>query len=360
MVFTGLASHVGAMTGQPGGILQGSPDGCTAGYEGEHMQKKALLTLIVATMLLSGMVNATAQVELKLGHIAAPNTAYDNWAKEFKAQVETATNNRYKIVIYGGGQLGDSGPLMEAMQAGSLQFAVITSGDATQFVSALNVLDMPFLFRSWDHVQKFIASPTAKELRDLSDQYGLKSLSFMPRGYRHVTNAKFPITKPADLKGLKMRISESPVLVESFKAMGANAQAMAWSEVYTALQQGTVVSHENTIITTRDYKINEVQKYMSETGHVFALGTLMCSNEWFKKLPKADQDIIQKAATDAAYKLGLEQKASEQQAKDELIAKGMIFNAVDTAPFIKAVQPVINKYAKGDVKKFYDAITAIK
>lgn len=324
------------------------------------MQKKTLLVLIAIAMLFSGMVQATAQVELKLGHIAAPNTAYDNWAKEFKAQVEAATNNRYKLVIYGGGQLGDSGPLMEAMQAGTLQFAVITSGDSNQFVNAINVLDMPFLFRSWDHVEKFIASKTAKDLLALSEPFGLKSLSFMPRGYRHVTNAKFPIAKPADLKGLKMRISESPVLVESFKAMGANAQAMAWSEVYTALQQGTVVSHENTIITTRDYKINEVQKYVSETGHVFALATLMASNDWFKKLPKADQDIIQKAATDAAYKLGLVQKANEQAAKDELIAKGMIFNTVDNAPFVKAVAPVITKYAKGDVKKFYDAILAIK
>lgn len=322
--------------------------------------KKGIIALLVLAMLFGATAGAFAQKELKLGHIAAPNTAYDNWAKEFKAQVEAGTNNRYKIVIYGGGQLGDSGPLMEAMQAGSLQFAVITSGDASQFINAINVLDMPFLFRSWDHVEKFIASKTARDLLDLSDQYGLKSLSLMPRGYRHVTNAKFPITKPEDLKGLKMRISESPVLVEAFKAMGANAQAMAWSEVYTALQQGTVNAHENTIITIRDYKINEVQKYVSETGHVFAMATLMASGDWFKKLPKADQDIIQKAATDAAYKLGLEQKANEAKAKAELISKGMVFNSLDTEPFVKAVQPVINKYAKGDVKKFYDAILAIK
>lgn len=323
--------------------------------------KKGIIALLVAAMLFGATAGAFAQVkELKLGHIAAPNTAYDNWAKEFKAQVEAGTGNRYKIVIYGGGQLGDSGPLMEAMQAGNLQFAVITSGDASQFVNAINVLDMPFLFRSWDHVEKFIASKTARDLLDLSDQYGLKSLSLMPRGYRHVTNAKFPITKPEDLKGLKMRISESPVLVEAFKAMGANAQAMAWSEVYTALQQGTVNSHENTIITTRDYKINEVQKYVSETGHVFAMATLLASGDWFKKLPAADQAVIQKAATDAAYKLGLDQKGNEAKAKAELISKGMVFNSLDTEPFVKAVQPVINKYAKGDVKKFYDAILAIK
>ncbi len=323
--------------------------------------KKGIIALLVAAMMFGAVAGSFAQVkELKLGHVAAPNTAYDNWAKEFKAQVEAGTNNRYKIVIYGGGQLGDSGPLMEALQAGNLQFAIITSGDASQFVDAINVLDMPFLFRNWDHVEKFIASKTARDLLDLSDQFGLKSLSLMPRGYRHVTNKNFPINKPEDLKNLKMRISESPVLVEAFRAMGANAQAMAWSEVYTALQQGTVNGHENTIITTRDYKINEVQKYVSETGHVFAMATLLASGDWFKKLPAADQAVIQKAATDAAYKLGLEQKASEAKAKAELISKGMVFNSVDTEPFVKAVQPVINKFAKGDVKKFYDATLAIK
>lgn len=322
--------------------------------------KKGFCALLAVALLFGMVSGAFAQKELKLGHIAAPNTAYDNWAKEFKRLVEEGTQNRYKIVIFGGGQLGDSGPLMEAMQAGNLQFAVITSGDASQFVNAINVLDMPFLFRSWDHVEKFLNSKVDDDLLALSEQYGIKSLSMMPRGYRHVTNAKFPITKPEDLKGLKMRISESPVLVEAFKAMGANAQAMAWSEVYTALQQGTVNAHENTIITTRDYKINEVQKYVSETGHVFAFATLMASNDWFKKLPKADQDVIQKAAVDSALKLGLEQKANETKAKAELISKGMVFNAVDTAPFVKAVEPVIAKYAKGDVKKFYDAIMAIK
>lgn len=322
--------------------------------------KKSIVALLIAVLAFGAVAGAFAQKELKLGHIAAPNTAYDNWAKEFKAQVEAGTQNRYKIVIFGGGQLGDSGPLMEAMQAGNLNFAIITSGDASQFVNEINVLDMPFLYRNWDHVEKFIASQTGKDLLALSEQYGLKSLGLMGRGYRHVTNAKFPVSKPADLKGLKMRISESPVLVESFKAMGANAQAMAWSEVYTALQQGTVNAHENTIITTRDYKINEVQKYMSETGHVFAMATLMASNDWFKKLPKEDQDVIVKAAIDSAAKLSLVQKNNEQKAKDELISKGMVFNAVDTAPFVAAVQPVIVKYAKGNIKKFYDAILAIK
>jgi len=114
-------------------------------------------------MLFSGVAGAFAQREIKLGHIAAPNTAYDNWAKEFKRQVEEATNNKYKIVIYAGGQLGGSSALMEGLQAGNIQLAVITTSDINQFVKEIDVLDMPFLFRDWDHVEKFLASDVNKE-----------------------------------------------------------------------------------------------------------------------------------------------------------------------------------------------------
>ncbi len=325
------------------------------------MRIKGLAILAIAAIAIGSSAGIGAQVkELKLGHIAAPNTAYDNWAKEFKKQVEESTGNKYKIVIYGGGQLGGSTQLMEGLQAGVIQFAVITTSDLNQFVKEIDVLDMPFLFRGWDHVEKFLASDVNARLLSLADQYGMAALSSMPRGFRHVTNAKFPITKPADLKGLKMRVAESSVYVDTFKALGANAQAMAWSEVYTALQQGTVNSHENTIITTRDYKINEVQKYMSETGHVFAFATLLAGSDWLKKLPAEDRAAIQKAAKDSAAKLGLEQKASEAQAKAELQSKGMSFNALDTAPFVAAVAPVIKKYVKGDMKQYYSQIIAMK
>lgn len=325
---------------------------------------KKLIIGILAVAVFFGVVactSSTQQKEIKLGHIAAPNTAYDNWAKEFKRQVEEATNNKYKIVIYGGGQLGGSSALMEGLQAGNIQLAVITTSDINQFVKEIDVLDMPFLFRNWDHVEKFLASDVNKELLSLGDQYGLHNLSSMPRGYRHVTTSEKvgPINKPEDFEGVKIRVAESPLYIDIFKALGANAQAMAWGEVYTALQQGTVEAHENTIVTTRDYKINEVQKYMSETGHTFAFGTLMASLDWFKKLPAEDQAIFQKAADDSAVKLGIEQKNDESSAKAELIEKGMIFNSVDTGPFIELEKPVIEKYATGDMKKFYDQIVAI-
>ena len=332
----------------------------------EEMKKGLVLVLLLALLSTSvlfaqgGDEKAAGPQELRLGHIAAPGTAYDNYAHEFKRQVEEKTNGRYEIIILGGGQLGDSGPLMEGLQAGTIQFSIITTSDLNLYMHEIDVLDLPFLFRDWEHVYKFLDSELYDEIMALGDQYGFKNLSTMPRGFRHVTMANNPVYTPADLEGVKMRVAESPVYIDTFKTLGANAQAMAWSEVYTALQQGTVEAHENTIITTRDYNIDEVQNYLSETGHVFAFATMQTSLAWFNSIPEEDQKIIVESALDAAYKLGLEQEADEASAKAELIQEGMKINAVDKAPFVNAMGPVIDKYAKGILKDYYEAIQAIK
>lgn len=296
---------------------------------------------------------------LKLGHIANPGTAYDNYAHEFKRLVEEASGGRYQIDIYPSGQLGIDRELMESLQAGNVNFTVVTASDISNFVPEFEVIDLPYLYRDWDHVEKFLDSDAAKQLFALSDAVGMKTLSFMPRGFRHVTSSKGPINSPADLKGLKIRVAESSVYVDTFKALGANAQAMAWSEVYTALQQHTVDAHENTIITTRDYKINEVQKYLSETGHFFAFAALQTNLKQFNAMSAEDQAMIQKAALDAGKTLGLEQKRLEADAKAELESKGMIFNTLDKAPFEKLVQPVYDKYFQTHERTYFDLIKAL-
>jgi len=327
------------------------------------MKRKGTSVFLIAMMLFGMVMSAFAQakpIELKIGHFAPPNTPYDDWAKEFKKEVEAASNGKYKITIYPSGLLGQSAALLEGLQAGIIQFAIVTTSDMTQFVPEFEVVDLPYVFRDWPHALKYLDSDAAKKLFALSDKIGIKSLSSMPRGFRHVTSNKGPIRTPADLKGLKIRVAESAVYVDTFKALGANAQAMPWSEVYTALQQGTVDAHENNIVTVQVYHFEEVQKYMSETGHFFAFGTLAASLDWFKSLPRADQDMFQKAATDSAKLLGIEQRNQEAAAKADLISKGMIFNAVDTKPFEALMTPVYDKYFKTHNRVYFDELKAFK
>lgn len=304
--------------------------------------------------------SAQAAVELKLGHIAKPGTAYDNYANDFKKRVEAASGGKYTITIYPSGQMGGSAALMEGLQGGILQLAVITTSDITQFVKELEVLDLPYMFENWSHVEKYLDSDAMKQLFTLTDNVGMKSLSTMPRGFRHVTTSNKAINSLADMKGVKIRVAESAIYIDTFRALGANPIAMAWSEVYTALQQGTVDGHENTIVTIRDYRLFEVQKYVSKTSHFFAFATLLSGGSWFNALPKADQAMFMKAAAESAKVLGQEQKNDEAAAQAELISKGMSINEVNVKEFEAAVQPVYEKFLKKFNRKYFDEIKSMK
>lgn len=295
---------------------------------------------------------------LKLGHQAPAGTAYDILATTFKDYVEERTEGRYTIDIYNGGQLGGDRELMEALQVGNVEFNVLTASDMGMFVPEMEVQDLPYLFNNWDEVFKFLESDAAKEFYALSDPVGITTLSFMPRGFRHTTNNNGPLNVPADLSGLKLRVAESSIYIDTFAAFGASPQSMAWGEVFTALQQGTVDGHENTIVTIRDYKIEEVQKYLSLTYHMFGFGAITTNPDWLASLPAEDQEIIRQAAIDAGRDVGAIQQENEIKATEELKAAGMEFNEVDTKAFSDLVGPVYDKYFQTHDKKYFDAIKA--
>ncbi|MDR1852053.1 MAG: TRAP transporter substrate-binding protein [Propionibacteriaceae bacterium] len=343
------------------------------------MFKKSLVGIALACMLLTGCLSsggtATTQPSsgedevaapadatvLKLGHIAPQGTAYDNLARAFKALVEEKTEGRYTIDIYDSGNLGADDELMENLQTGVVDLTVITASDINQFAEEMSVQDLPYLFTSWEHVEKFLDSDTATELYTLTDSAGMKTLGFMARGFRHVTTNTGPITTPADLKGVKIRVAESKVYADTFGAFGANTTTMAWGEVYTALQQGTIDAQENTVITTRDYKINEVQKYLSLTSHFFAFAAIQMNPDTFAGMSAEDQAAIQAAATEATKSESQTQKANEQAAIDEMKAAGLEVNDVpDLTKFSSLVQPIYDDYLANHDKKYFDAIKALE
>ncbi|MFV0452515.1 MAG: TRAP transporter substrate-binding protein [Propioniciclava sp.] len=300
-----------------------------------------------------------AQV-FKLGHIAPPGTAYDDFAARFGELLEEKSGGRYTIEVYPSGQLGVDRELMESLQVGNVDFTVITASDINQFVPEMAVQDLPYLFRDWDHVEAFLDAEAATELYALTDQVGMKTLAFMPRGFRDVTTNVKPIETPDDLQGLKIRVAESEVYLQTFKDLGANAQAMAWSEVFTALQQGTVDAQENTVVTTRDYKINEVQTYMSKTEHFFAFAALQMNTALFDGMSPEDQALIAEAALEAAKESGLDQKNNEEAAAQEMADAGLIINEVaDKEAFAAKVQPVYDEYFTNHDRTYFDQIQAI-
>lgn len=317
-----------------------------------------LVLTAVSTAFAGGQSSGSGGTRtFRLGHQAPAGTAYDILSQKFKEYVETRSNGRYKIEIYSGATLGNDRVLTESTIAGTVDFAVLTASDMGNFSKELEVQDLPFLFADWDQVFKFLKSGFAPEFYSITDSAGIATLAFMPRGFRHATNNKGPITKPADFQGMKLRVVDSAIYVETFAALGANPQAMAWGEVYTALQQGTVDGHENTIVTINDYKINEVQKYLSKTGHIFAFAAIVTNPALLAGLPADDQKLIRQAAVDAGLDIGADQLETENKAAANLQSGGMQINEVpDKQPFVDKMGPVYDNFFKTHNRRYFDGI----
>lgn len=299
-------------------------------------------------------------VTLKLGHMSPETSPYNVLAKKFIELVEQRTNGSVKIELFPAGQLGKDKELLEAMQSGTLDLGVITTSPMVNFVPEMGVLDLPYVFKDWDHVEKYLASPTLTEIMKESQKAKLVTMSMLPRGFRNVTNSKRPIEKPADLKDLKLRVIESPVYVDSFKAMGANAQAMSWGEVFTALQQKTIDGQENAINTIYDERLYEVQKYVSETSHMFAFAAVVAGKGSYDKLPPDVQKIMHDAALEAAKAVGKQQREEEALFKKKLQDKGMTFNDADREAFRQMVKPVHDNFATKQGDKYLKQLNALR
>ena len=291
----------------------------------------------------------TTVYELKLGHQTPETEPYHVAALKFKEMVETKSNGRLKITIYPAGQLGFDRDLIEGLQFGTIDLGYITSSPLGNFIPGFAALDMPFLFKGWDHVEKVLQQPFMQDLYKTGDDKGLYPMALLPRGFRSVTNSRRPINTVADFRGLKIRVIESPVFVSTFEALGATVTAMSWGEVFTALQQGAIDAEENSINTIHNERLFEVQKYVSLTEHIFALTTFVASKASFDKLPPDLQTLIRESAVEASRLTGLECRAEEADYAKKLVERGMVFNDIDKAPLRALVQKTYDDFiAKSD------------
>ena len=286
----------------------------------------------------------TTVYELKLGHQTPETEPYHIAAVKFRDMVEKESNGRLKISIFPAGQLGFDRELIEGLQFGTIDLAYVTSSPLGNFIPGFAALDMPFLFKSWDHVEHVLQQPYIQDLFKTGEEKGLIPMALLPRGFRSVTNSKRPINTVADFKGIKIRVIESPVFVSTFEALGATVTAMSWGEVFTALQQGAIDAEENSINTIHNERLFEVQKYVSLTEHIFALTTFVASKATYDKLPKDLQDLIRKSAVEASRLTGTECRAQEADYTQKLKDKGMVFNTIDKTKLRPLVQKVYDDF----------------
>ena len=282
---------------------------------------------------------------IKLAHVVNEKDPYHITCLKFKEVVETKSQGKIKVDIFPNASLGDERALIEGMQMGTVQAGVITNGPIGNFLPELAVFEMPFLFASEAEAYKVLDGPVGQKMLAKFETINLKGLAFAERGFRNLTNSKRPVRTPADAAGLKIRVMENPVFIDTFKALGVNAVPMAWTEALTALQQKTIDGQENPVNVAFAFKLQETQKYFSMTKHTYSPATIVMSKKFFDSFDKPSQDILLAAAKESAQyvrKWGADQMTEQFKA---IKAGGMeIITDIDTKAFQVAVKPVYEKY----------------
>jgi tripartite ATP-independent transporter DctP family solute receptor len=304
---------------------------------------------------------AAAQTVMRISVSTAQNShqgvAIDTLARE----VEKRTNGRYKIQTFYGGALGAEREAVEAVQLDTQELTWTSTGPIPNFVPEVKIFDVPFLFRDYAHARAVLDGPIGQDMLKKFESKGIKALAWGENGFRHMTNNKRPVNGPEDLKGLKMRTMENPVHIQAYKGFGIIPTPMAFTEVFTALQQGTVDGQENPLSVITANKFEQVQKYMTLTGHVYSPGVFLMNKAVFDKLSAADKQAFLDAAKVAAKANRDRVDADEKSAVADLRAKGMqVVEQVDKTKYQAALAPVFKDFEKQFGKANLDQIRNYK
>jgi TRAP-type transport system periplasmic protein len=299
------------------------------------------------TMVIMTAEVAHAQATLKMNISVAQNSHYGVAIDTFAREVDKRTNGRYKIQNFYAGALGAERESIEGIQLGTLDLTMTSTGPVPNFVPEVAILDIPFLFRDYAHARAVLDGPIGQDLLTKFDAKGIKALAWGENGFRHMTNNKHPVNTPDDLKGLKMRTMENPIHIEAYRQFGILPTPMAFTEVFTALQQGTVDGQENPLSVITAAKLEQVQKYLSLTGHVYSPALILMSKAQWDKLSAADKQAFSDAAKEAVKANRARIDEDEKKAVGDLRAKGMaVVDTLDKTKFQAALTPVYNDFSK--------------
>lgn len=302
-----------------------------------------------------------AQTVLKIGHVLAKGSHYDIGANVFCDTLDKNTQGRYKCQVYPASALGGEREQVEAVQIGTQDLVITSTGPVGNFVPEMKIVDIPFLFRDYDHARKVLDGKIGQDMLAKFPSHGLVALAWSENGFRHMTNNKRAIVSAADASGLKMRTMENKVHMEGYRSFGIQPTPMAFPEVFGALQQGVVDGQENPIPVILASKFSQVQKHLSLTGHVYSPGLIITSPRIMNKLSDADK----KAFYDAAAKsvAATRKKVNDDEANGiaQLEREGMqVVKKVNSASFNDALKGPYANYAKEFGADKIAAIQAVK
>ena len=323
---------------------------------------QTLIAFAIAAVALGAIGSAQAQTKLKWAHVYETAEPYHKWSVWAGDEIKKRTNGRYEVQVFPASSLGKESDINQGLTLGTVDIILTGASFAGRSHPPLAVSYFPFIFRDAEHMLKYAKSDVFRELtKGYDDKTGNHVTALTYYGARQVTSAAArPITKPEDMKGLKIRVPDAPAYMAFPKALGANPTPIAFAEVYLALQNGTVDAQENPLPTIEAKKFYEVQKNISLTGHIVdALLTVVSGQTW-NKLSAEDKKIFGEVMVEAGDKAGVEIAASEVRLVDEFRKKGNNVIVVDKNAFREAVLKTTKPTDLGYRQQDYDRIVNIK
>lgn len=278
--------------------------------------------------------SADGKIVIRLGHPMAPGNNVTVGYEKFKEIVEEKSAGKIEIQIFGNTTLGSDRVTMESTQKGTLEMASCSSPNMASFAREFMVFDLPYITQPENQQKLYDAldhGELGKYLDEISAKVGLKPIMYSEYGYRNFVSTKKPLAKAADLKGLKIRTTDSPVEVAVAEALGMSATPVAWGETYTALQQGTVDAEGNTWGLLSDAKHGEVLEYGIDSGHNYSMHLLMINKKYFDALPEELQAILVESGQEALEWQRSVTNDLEAQAKQKLIDSGVTIHDLTPA-----------------------------
>jgi tripartite ATP-independent transporter DctP family solute receptor len=312
--------------------------------------KKALVLSLAAVLvaLWCGPVSAQYKATMRLASATAPDHPYNLGAQKFADLIKERTKDRIQIKIYPSLQLGKGErEMLEGVQQGAIDLLVTSTGPLGGFSPSINILDFPFLFRDFNHVDLVMDGPIGRKLLNDFEKVNLQGLAFWENGFRHLTNSKVVVKKVQDGKGLKIRTMENKVHLAAWKSAGFNPTPMAWGEVFVAMQQGVIDGQENPIAVYYTSKLWDAkQSNLSLTSHVYSPAPILMSKKIFDAMPKEDQKLFVETALEVAkFQRKINRDAEESRLK-EVASKGVtLVRDVDRESFKKAMAPVYDEFS---------------
>jgi tripartite ATP-independent transporter DctP family solute receptor len=319
------------------------------------MFKRLVTGAVLGAALIGSQSLLAAEVTLRFGHLANEQNIWHQAAERFKELVEENSDGRIEVLLYPNEQLGNEMDLINSIQLGTADMT-ITGESLQNWAPKAAMMAVPYAFRDAEHLRQAVESEIGEQIEaQIAERANLVPLAWFERGPRELTSNR-PVRHPDDLDGIRLRVPNVPLFVSTWEALGARPTPMAFSEVFTALQQNTIQAQENPLSLIESASFNEVQDYVNLTGHVRSWIYVVIGRNRLESMPEELQQIVREAAREMqVYQAELFEQ-DQQRLEQALQERGMEFVEVDTEAFAEKARPAVEAALNDEQRELFDAI----